>query len=574
MKAEVEKAEAALTAIEPLMADELKPLVKAVRVALAAYTSSFTNAAASLKQASDVLEDKLLPRFEVIQAETAKAVTSLQNAFDDYAAASAADAHRSMVWQSIVAGLAALLGPLLAFLIGRTVIGPVAGMTASMVRLAEGDTDVEIPARGNTDEIGAMARAVEVFKQNAIENARLTEVNVREQAARDRRQAAMDGHTQDFGTSVSGVMGSLGQSANHMKTAANEMSDAARRTRDSASGAVSGANASARDLNSVAVATEEMAASINEISRQVAHVTAAVTKAVDRASETDQRVGGLADTADKIGDIVRLITDIAAQTNLLALNATIEAARAGDAGKGFAVVASEVKALATQTARATDQIGAQIVSIRTSTGEAVAAVHDVGIAIAEVASVATAIAAAVEQQASATREISGNVQSVTAATGAAAQSMEQVLLIAEQTDAASMSVLTAADGVGQTAETLRGEVDDFLNAMKSDTGDERRAYERVSGGGATAEVTVQGSKPETAVVHDISRGGVALVSSSTASAGASAQVTLPGGGTVFGRVARCQKGLLTVAFRQDAASLAVLDRELAAIRQKSRAAAA
>ena len=169
---------------------------------------------------------------------------------------------------------------------------PIASMTAAMTRLAQGENDVEVPSRGNTDEIGAMARAVEVFKQNAIENRRLTAATAREQAARDRRQAAMDTHTQDFGTSVSGVMASLGQSASKMQSAANEMSEAAKRTRDSSSGAVEGANASARDLNSVAVAAEQMAASISEISRQVTHVTTAVGKAVDRASETDKKVGG------------------------------------------------------------------------------------------------------------------------------------------------------------------------------------------------------------------------------------------------------------------------------------------
>jgi methyl-accepting chemotaxis protein len=240
-------------------------------------------------------------------------------------------------------------------------------------------------------------------------------------------------------------------------------------------------------LNSVAVAAEQMAASIHEISRQVAHVTTAVAKAVDRASETDKKVAGLSDTADRIGDVVRLITDIAGQTNLLALNATIEAARAGEAGKGFAVVASEVKTLATQTARATDQIGAQIVAIRTSTNEAVEAVRDVSLAIGDVASVATAIAAAVEQQAAATQEISSSVQNVTRATNTAAQSMEQVLTIAEQTDIASRSVLTAADEVGRTADTLRVEVNDFLSAMKRGEGevDERRTSERVAGAGVT-----------------------------------------------------------------------------------------
>jgi methyl-accepting chemotaxis protein len=290
----------------------------------------------------------------------------------------------------------------------------------------------------------------------------------------------MDTHTQDFGISVQRVMATLGHSASKMKVAADEMSEAATRTRNSTSNAVLDANASARDLNSVAVAAEQMAASIHEISRQVAHVTMAVNKAVDCASETDTKVAGLATAADRIGNVVRLISEIAGRTNLLALNATIEAARAGVAGKGFAVVASEVKALATQTARATDEIGAQIVAIRASTEEAVGAVRQVGLAIGQVQSVATAISVAVEQQAAATQEISSSVQSVTTATTSSAQAMEQVSTIASQTDSASRSVLSAAEEVGQTAHTLRIEVNGFLSAMRRSDNDDRRAYERIS----------------------------------------------------------------------------------------------
>jgi methyl-accepting chemotaxis protein len=568
------KAEAALTALEPLLGDDAKPLVGPVREALAAYSVHFGQASASLKEGTDLLDDKLLPRLEIIQKDAAEALASLDQSFNATAAESNANADRTMQLQVTVASAAALTGLILAFLIARSIVRPLTGMTAAMTRLVQGDHEVEVPARNNTDEIGAMARAVEVFKQNAIDNRRLTEASVKEHAARDRRQAAMDGHIQDFGTSVSGVMASLGQSANKMQAAANEMSEAAKHTRDSTSGAVDGVNTSARDLNSVAVAAEQMASSISEISRQVAHVTMAVSTAVDRAAETDKKVAGLADTADRIGDVVRLITDIAGQTNLLALNATIEAARAGEAGKGFAVVASEVKTLATQTARATDQIGAQIVAIRTSTGEAVDAVRDVGAAIGQVASVATAIAAAVEQQAAATREISASVQNVTLATNTAAQSMEQVLTIAEQTDTTSHTVLTASGEVSQTADTLQVEVNDFLSAMKRADGTDRRAYERIPGGGITASLAVQGSGQVQAVVKDISRGGVALLSNITAPPGTAAEVGLPAGATVSGRLVQSESGQVTIAFRQDTASLALLDRALDAITQRTRLAAA
>jgi methyl-accepting chemotaxis protein len=478
--------------------------------------------------------------------------------------------HLVLFGGAVVAGLMALVGVLMARRIGSLI----KAMTAAMKQLAQGDRAVEIPAQARADEIGEMAQAVAVFRENAIENDRLTAAQARDQAARDRRHAAMERHTQDFGASVSGVMATLVQSAGEMRTAAREMSEAAKRTRDSTSDAVAGASASSRDLDSVAAAVEEMAASIKEISKQVAQVAMAVRQAVERASETDAKVAGLADAADQIGTVVRLITDIAGQTNLLALNATIEAARAGEAGKGFAVVANEVKALAAQTARATDQIGAQIVVIRAATGEAVNAVREVGLAIGQVDVVATAIAAAVEQQAAATQDISGNVQNVTGATAASAQAMEQILTIVERTDTASQSVLSAADEVGGTADTLRAEVDDFLSAMTKDDVEERRAYERMSGSGATTSLSIQGGGTFLAVVRDISRGGVSLKCDGTASPGTAVLVDLPAGGAVPGRVVRTEDGVVSVAFRQDAATLTRLDQALQAMKHGVQARAA
>jgi len=202
----------------------------------------------------------------------------------------------------------------------RGAINPLRVLTTTMRKLAERDLNVEVGGLTRGDEVGGMARAVQVFKDNMIQSDLLTAASAKEQAAGDRRQAAMDTHTQDFGASISGVMASLGQSAIKMLAAAGAMSEAATRTRDHTSNAVEGANASARDLNSVAVAAEQMTASIREISRQVGHVTSAVRSAVDLASETDAKVAGLATTADRIGDVVRLISDIAGQTNLLHLN--------------------------------------------------------------------------------------------------------------------------------------------------------------------------------------------------------------------------------------------------------------
>ncbi len=452
-------------------------------------------------------------------------------------------------------------------IVQRNTVGPLRALTIDMERLAENDLTVEIARSDRGDELGSMIAAMHVFKSNMIENNRLTAEKAVEQAAGERRQVAMDRHTQDFGTSVSGVMANMVQSGADLRSAATAMSEAATQTTEATSSAVEGANTSSRNLNSVAVAAEQMAASINEISRQVAHVTTAVNQAVERASSTDAKVTGLAAAADRIGDVVRLITDIAGQTNLLALNATIEAARAGDAGKGFAVVAGEVKSLATQTARATEQIGAQIVAIRNATGEAVTAMREVGIAIGQVESVATAIAAAVEEQAAATQEISSSVQGVTQATTSAAQAMGLVLSIAERTDTISQSVLVAAEGVGQTSDTLRTEVNDFLTAMTRGDVEERRAYERIPGGGATVSLHIPGQPKVTALVKDISRGGLSMAYSRQEPSGTDARIELPTGGTVSARVVRSEDGRLCLTFRQDATTLAHVDKALNAIRQ-------
>ena len=565
---------AALAQLEHVAGNNLRTQTQSVQNVLSAYTASFATVSAALLEGGNRYEEKIGPQILAMQTDINKALMSLRKAFDASSAESKADATRTMWLQSIVAGVAAAIGVVLAILIGRAIVRPIASMTGAMTRLAAGELDIEIPARENTDEIGAMARAVDVFKHNAIENRQLNIAKEQEASARARHQAAMDSHTQDFGTSISGVMTSLVQSAATMHTAAEEMAAASLRTKDSTSGAVDGANASSRDLNAVAVAAEQMAASISEISRQVAHVTTAVQKAVDRASETDTKVASLASAADRIGDVVRLISDIASQTNLLALNATIEAARAGEAGKGFAVVASEVKTLATQTARATEQIGAQIVAIRVATEDAVGAVREVSRAIGQVESVATAIAAAVEQQAAATQEISSSVQSVTLATTSAAHAMGEVLTIAEQTDTSSRSVLVAADEVGRTAETLRAEVTDFLSAMTRDGSTERRAYMRISGSGAVASLTIKGHDMVRAEIRDISRGGIALITGSSAPSGTEVQVGLPAGGNVAGRVVRSDHKLITIALRQDVATTVCLDRTLDAISNKALASVA
>ena len=478
-----------------------------------------------------------------------------------YASANRGDAIRQLAISGIVLVVASLgvLGSVL--LVRGRIIQPVAAITEAIRRLATHDFATPVVASKHADEFGTMATVLEELRLGAAEAASLVAERETVRLANDRRQAAMDSHTRDFGQTIAGVMTSLMRSAEHVRGSAAAMSDGARQTRIDAIATADGAVSSSRDLGSVAAASEQMAGSIAEISRQVNGVIGAVQLAVERTTVTDQKVTGLVRTADSIGEIVRLISDIAGRTNLLALNATIEAARAGDAGRGFAVVAGEVKALATQTAKATGEINAQVAAIRAATGEAVAAVRDVSQAIGQVDTVAVAIGAAVEQQAASTREIAGSVHSVTRATEQASTSMQKVSAIAEEAVITSRSVLSAADEVAQTAETLRTEVEHFLAAMASTNETNRRRYERIDGSGHHAKLRAPGHPEADVGIHDISRGGMALRCELSVAVGAEVRIGIPGvSDMVMGRIARNERGLMVITFRQDALSLEKIDR--------------
>ena len=415
-----------------------------VAASLHLYEAAFGTEAGTAAESAAIMAQHLRPGMAAMQDVTGKALTKLMAGFDTTSDRAEQNSAATLNRQLELSGAATLIGIALALLMARSIIGPVKGMTAAMTQLAAGDTHCDIPGRDSVDQFGELARALEVFRLQAIDNIKLAGEQENERVSKDRRQKAMDRHTQEFGSSIAGVLKSFMAASAAMRQSAAEVARGAQQTRVSTTSTVEGANESSQNLVAVAASAGQMASSIREISQQVSHVTVSVQAAVDRAAETNDKVGGLSVAADRIGDVVRMITAIAGQTNLLALNATIEAARAGNAGAGFAVVAGEVKALAAQTANATNEITTQIQAIRAATGDAVSAVKDVGAAIGQVETVAHAIAAAVEQQAAATRQITDSVMLVTASTSAAAQAMGQVAEIAEATDISSNAALTAA----------------------------------------------------------------------------------------------------------------------------------
>jgi len=371
------------------------------------------------------------------------------------------------LWIAVALVLAVALCVLAGLSLVRSVSVPVRALTATMDRLAKRELTATIDGAGRGDEIGAMARAVQVFKDGLIEAERLAAAQAAEQEAKQRRAETVNRLIQGFDQTVTGALVSVHASARQLDDTARGMADIARQTSGEAAAASAAANQTSSNVQTVASAAEEMASSIQEIARQVARSTEIAGTAVADANRTNATVQGLADAAQKIGQVVQLIQDIASQTNLLALNATIEAARAGEAGKGFAVVASEVKSLANQTAKATEDIATQVAAIQTATSGAVSAIQGITGTITAINDISTAIAAAVEEQGAATHEISRSVQQAAVGTQEVTGNIERVSAAAGETGTAASQVLSAAGQLSGQAESLRDEVERFLDAIKA-----------------------------------------------------------------------------------------------------------
>jgi methyl-accepting chemotaxis protein len=450
-----------------LKASDVSPTVKKeIADHLAVYLKKF-HAVSDLRDNIVAQTGKLSTTFAEVEPVLKGLSTKMAEKAQQSAQEARDSAKHGFTLMIIVLLIAAVSISILCTFIGREISGPILKLCGVMEPLAQGKFDVDVPFTEQTNEIGAMSKAVEIFKENGMEAERLRKEQAVVQQKELDRAKNINGLVAAFEKNIAQIVNAVTAAATELQATAESMSAAAEET-STQSGVVAAASEEATaNVQTVASATEELSASIKEIQSRVSDSTQMITNVSSQAVSTNAKVKNLSAAAEKIGAVVGLINDIAAQTNLLALNATIEAARAGEAGKGFAVVASEVKALAGQTGKATEEIALQIKGIQEATESSAKAIEGITRTIEEVKSTSVAISAAVEEQGAATQEIARNVSEAAAGTKEVSSNIVNVSEAAQRTGAASTQVLSAAGELAKNGETLKVQVDTFLREIRA-----------------------------------------------------------------------------------------------------------
>jgi methyl-accepting chemotaxis protein len=379
----------------------------------------------------------------------------------------ASDTSTSALEMMVLGGIALLLALSGALLIHRSVARPLAAVTEATEAVARGDDVRGVPYSERGDEIGALARSIAVFQDAMRRNADLNKMVLSDAEARTRRQDQIADEIARFGTEIEGSLSELGRLFENMLAASSQLTEVANLASVKTAGAATASSETFANVRDIASAADELAVSVTEIDRQVAQSNAITGKAIDEAARSNDAVKELDEAGRRIGDVIKLITDIASQTNLLALNATIEAARAGDAGRGFAVVAGEVKALSSQTAKATDEIGAQIAAMQSATARSIEAIAGIERTIGDIGEISGAIASAVTEQGAASQEMARSIEVAARRTNEAAAEVERVGEATQNTRASAAAVKTLADDLAAAAATIRAQVDQFFGKLNA-----------------------------------------------------------------------------------------------------------